>query len=1201
MTDSTFDPRTVLSLLLEKLEASAISLFAGLIAILVLPDDEEPLLVYLPYSKRGSFPINLRTIDLEELVNSEPSKQRGTLIVIPDVALLTIPPGYKVRISQLLEKSIREMGGFPELRYTWSKLGEKLYESITLPGWKPRIDLDKGHYLARVITLVTPRILEEETLEDLLAVFPAQDTRDFVESGISQLIYRHTPRGKRGKREIHNLNEVDLFAEATGSLIVAFGELLEERSVESHPFIELRHVLLGSGLNTELRRTLYRLSLDLLRKWKRGEHNDQDLIKAFAVATEANLIGEDLNDLVAVIPSSRYCSFLRHHDTLFVYRELAQKDEGLMPNGGYRVAYEKLRDFPRLEDYGEFAFGLTPAHKYLTELKIKHVASLEPILLNLGKANILVENLWLMGRDLLNLLPPDWPAQVYPSLIHSLVILADSTYQLGALDDESFEKIYLTLDAFFEKRLRTCAKEDSPYLEALEDWYGLRKIPPEEVRSELESIIHSLEKFQKNQARIYGLSGFADNQLEQTNIMRRMCNAIVALGSRGGQPEQVRELFNEFGINIRSNFWLSHRVFEDQKAVPIPSPLFLNAFSHFVDLEESIQKTRISKLPVDRMLVLLDESLRLLKQAQDLVGGMPHEKQILKALYGFSIEQCNQMIINLRGNPQVEVIPAVGEIVLNVASTLSFTIHNVGQANAEHLEIELLQAQRLQLMDLPPFKRIQRVLPAKEERTTFQVKGLSEGETSLQLQVSYDRQSPQIYRFPLKISSPRKTAWRRKENPYSAGDSVHDHRDFYGHKQAVADDLATLVQKKRQNILVGGGKRTGKTSRLNMLLLNIMDRNRNKGVRNYFKIDPSLDDKLNELECIYVDLMGTNRKGIAIDTSDFYQRILDEMQGRGMSNQMVNQVHPGDSIRYRTFLEIFCSTLKQHPHRRLVMLIDEFDLLTQDYNQELAENLRSLILDSDARQAVWVVSSSSAYLRAIGDYRSPLFNVFLIESVKRLDPEAARDLILSPWGSESNDAKVLHFADDALAAILFETGSWPFFLQLLCRELVIVANREGSDVQIDMVYRVIQDITSRGSSTPANLNYLWDNLPSFGRAILSLLNTSFQRMSRGEVVLALGQWLESAQFDVSEDMAQAESFDEAFKRAIEKLESVGVIEIDISGNESYYQLGIPLARYIFKTDRARLIVEVREQLRSIQAGLLKMKEEKDGVSARGRE
>jgi hypothetical protein len=196
--------------------------------------------------------------------------------------------------------------------------------------------------------------------------------------------------------------------------------------------------------------------------------------------------------------------------------------------------------------------------------------------------------------------------------------------------------------------------------------------------------------------------------------------------------------------------------------------------------------------------------------------------------------------------------------------------------------------------------------------------------------------------------------------------------------------------------------------------------------------------------------------------------------------------------------------------RRLVVLLDEFDLLSSQQDAALFRNLRFVI--EQVQEVTWIIASSLALYKELQTYESPLFNILKIVDLDRLDAVAAKRLVCDPWTPSAQEGRgrsaTLQFLDDAVEAILYETGCLPYFIQLLCSAVVEHVNSVQTNyVTHATVYDVVRKVVQPQSAFYNHLAYLWDMPGSVGKAILLTLLGSADALPSEELYAALDERL----------------------------------------------------------------------------------------------
>src|SRR6266568_5294737 len=142
---------------------------------------------------------------------------------------------------------------------------------------------------------------------------------------------------------------------------------------------------------------------------------------------------------------------------------------------------------------------------------------------------------------------------------------------------------------------------------------------------------------------------------------------------------------------------------------------------------------------------------------------------------------------------------------------------------------------------------------------------------------------------------------------------------------------------------------------------------------------------------------------------------------------------------------------KLPPNERILVLLDEVDLIAPGRDERFFGQLRSIILSPELRGITWLLTSGRVLHAAREEVESPLFNIFASITLKNLDPAEARRLISEPARKEN-----IYFESEAVDTILQQTGRQPFFMQVMCHMVVDQLNKgQSSYVSKPLVNAVI--------------------------------------------------------------------------------------------------------------------------------------------------
>lgn len=264
---------------------------------------------------------------------------------------------------------------------------------------------------------------------------------------------------------------------------------------------------------------------------------------------------------------------------------------------------------------------------------------------------------------------------------------------------------------------------------------------------------------------------------------------------------------------------------------------------------------------------------------------------------------------------------------------------------------------------------------------------------------------------------------RIEPNPYITGTAVEAPEMFFG-RQDILDFLrGNLVGKYQNNVIVlQGNRRTGKSSILKQVIK-----------RDLFA--PNIP--------VYLDCQGMG----SLTDRRFYFKLAREIV-RALPSELATP--PPAAPKLDDFSEAdpfddFLAFLDQIrggvSGRRVILMIDEFELIGQAIQEgklssSVLEQLRHLF---QHRQDLAVILTGSYRLKRLTEeYWAILFGLGLKRNIGFLDRDAAVQLITKPLEGQAS------FEEAAIQFILQLTACQPFFVQMLCHNLVNVLNMRNT-------------------------------------------------------------------------------------------------------------------------------------------------------------
>ncbi len=244
--------------------------------------------------------------------------------------------------------------------------------------------------------------------------------------------------------------------------------------------------------------------------------------------------------------------------------------------------------------------------------------------------------------------------------------------------------------------------------------------------------------------------------------------------------------------------------------------------------------------------------------------------------------------------------------------------------------------------------------------------------------------------------------------PYIVGHPIKRPGDFYGRTQQTRRFFEIIGGTQAQSVSVLGLRRAGKTSFLQYVA--------HQEVMARYLPDPD------NYVMVYVDMSTCKTP------SDFYHRLLIRLKIALEQGESVNLWKDGSPGKTRMYdVE---SLLCQYPHKRVVLLLDEFDhLKTAAFDQDFLTELRAMTSVLDYEMAC--VTSSYWDLYQLGAHiglppTSPFYNIFYPTPIymSGLEPAEVKALIREPAERVGVDV-----TNEDIRQISQLSGSLPFFIQ----------------------------------------------------------------------------------------------------------------------------------------------------------------------------
>ncbi len=417
----------------------------------------------------------------------------------------------------------------------------------------------------------------------------------------------------------------------------------------------------------------------------------------------------------------------------------------------------------------------------------------------------------------------------------------------------------------------------------------------------------------------------------------------------------------------------------------------------------------------------------------------------------------------------VSVIRAIN-IIYQEHGVLRLSIKNMGYLPAHNIIIEVQPSNEF-YAESPEIS-----IPAINDSYEVDLKlyVYTQGVFSITIKCSFDSGQDIIETF-------KYNAFRK--NPYFYGRPVKDPDMFFGREQLLENILSRIKNVAKQDILIHGIRRIGKTS----LLYQIRNKLGLPFIPVYFSLQQigAVDDTSVLRQLIYE---------VCEAVSSLSQYTSKELHKRKIPSNIdkVNESTAFDMVSraFRKDLEALLAFTKElAPGFRIVILLDEGDLLFQ-LGVHMQRFMRDLLQRYD--QVVMVLAGSPKIIElSASSYDSPFYNNFAHENLVGLDFTDALHLIVSPMETLGITCG-LGIAKD----IYDYCGGMTFYIQAICFHLLDEVYRgkitECTGTQLEIAKNKVY------AELRKSFDAIWHEFDDDQKALLLFLSQSVDPISKSD-------------------------------------------------------------------------------------------------------
>ncbi|MEH1852108.1 MAG: ABC transporter substrate-binding protein [Nostoc sp.] len=291
-----------------------------------------------------------------------------------------------------------------------------------------------------------------------------------------------------------------------------------------------------------------------------------------------------------------------------------------------------------------------------------------------------------------------------------------------------------------------------------------------------------------------------------------------------------------------------------------------------------------------------------------------------------------------------------------------------------------------------------------------------------------------------------------RRNPYIIGTPIENPEKLFG-RETIFEYIKDSLQQDAQVILLNGQRRIGKSSVLKNIPLVV-----SKDEFLFVHCDLQAHSHASLGEILYA-IFREIFKVLNLDTSNLDILLSIDVDIRKIIN---NKLLP--------------TVYNALENKKLILLLDEFDVVTQNDTEQTSGFLRFLDNLVKRHEELFVIAVVGKYLNANPDLLQTLRGA-TSRVIGLLDNQSTERLIIEPANN------VLRYQKRTVAEIFKYSSGHPYYTQILCYEIFNLAMRENYSV---IIPTFVSDILDQSiESAEGGLGGFWDGLSISERVVIS--------------------------------------------------------------------------------------------------------------------
>ncbi|MBK8050511.1 MAG: hypothetical protein IPK16_27450 [Anaerolineales bacterium] len=542
------------------------------------------------------------------------------------------------------------------------------------------------------------------------------------------------------------------------------------------------------------------------RCWHAWQQTDEQYFQeaAYCLAAEAWLEGQDVTDVVAILPDEDFEIFADQGVARAVSRGSTTQIQSLTDHVSLESVLQSNTAVPRGP-----VLAIPVLARALCQRGAGVVFDLGPILWQAERAEDLARTFWLLSRDLLIPPGPLWlQLEATPGEIADLAQRAALIYGLSnpwgwrqGRYSLLVSECYAHLDRCLERL--AAAAQGTPlafYYAALRAWYGCPF--SEEIQSNLARAVEYGRTFML----MCEDSGISGDLAHEVTIAANLIEAADRLATQDGQTAPMESQFASVAEMLRG-------LAKHGDPVPIPSQMFGYWSDALMEADREWQRLQSTATEQRPNSARLDELQEKLDKWQRRAFAPYHELQALLTGLRTKSEQVRRLQQAVGDQPVIRIVLRTTEVELGSSQTIAFEIHNNGNQTASSFVWSLRRFSGFDLVSPLPTPQPIEIGPG--ERRLFDMQARASA-PALVLVFSYryrdkagrlftgeDQTTLHARNEPLGV--------RMRINPFEVGRPVAG-ASFFNRTTEINRILTRLAKGNTHPLVLRGPRRIGKSS-----------------------------------------------------------------------------------------------------------------------------------------------------------------------------------------------------------------------------------------------------------------------------------------------------------------------------------------------------------------------------------------------------